>query len=116
MTLAWIAVGGFIGAIFRFLIANTVKSNYHPVFPLATMIVNLTGAFLLGLLIGLGLNGNVYAFTAIGFLGAFTTFSTFKVETLKLFKTGKKIKALQYLAGSYAGGLIAAYCGLIIGY
>lgn len=115
MTVLAIASGGFIGAVLRFAIGNFIKSRLKSRFPWATLMVNISGAFLLGVLLGAGVEGTSYAFFGIGFLGAFTTYSTFMVEALSLRKTGYKRESLIYLAISYLGGLLAAFLGLVLG-
>jgi CrcB protein len=74
-----VAVGGFFGAICRFGLSRSLQKKR--IFPIGTLAVNLTGAFLLGLLAGIQLKGNGYLLLGIGFMGAFTTFSTFKLES-----------------------------------
>lgn len=115
MILMAIAAGGFLGAVSRFVIGNTVKRRFPSSFPLGTLSVNVAGAFLLGMLLGLEIEGGAYAFFAIGFLGAFTTYSTFMVEAWRLEILGDRRKAVLYLAWSYAGGLSSAFLGLAAG-
>jgi fluoride exporter len=115
MTLLAIAAGGFIGAVLRFAIGNFIKLKMKSNFPFSTLAVNLSGAFLLGIILGMGAEGVLYAFFGIGFLGAFTTYSTFMVEAVNLKKTGNGRKAILYLALSYAVGLLAAFLGLVCG-
>ncbi|EDL66180.1 fluoride efflux transporter FluC [Bacillus sp. SG-1] len=115
MTILAIAFGGFIGAVMRFAIGSFIKSRLQSRFPWATLMVNLLGAFLLGILLGAGVEGTSYAFFGIGFLGAFTTYSTFMVEALSLRKAGYKRESLLYLAISYSAGLVAAFLGLVLG-
>ncbi|WP_409250949.1 fluoride efflux transporter FluC [Bacillus sp. SCS-153A] len=115
MTILAIAAGGFLGAVMRFAVGNLIKNRTHSNFPWATLLVNITGAFFLGILLGMEVAGTMYALFGIGFLGAFTTYSTFMVEALTLRKTGDGRKALIYLASSYAVGLLAAFAGLLAG-
>ncbi|MGD6967070.1 fluoride efflux transporter FluC [Rossellomorea vietnamensis] len=115
MIIMAIAAGGFFGAVSRFVIGNAVKSRFHSSFPLGTLSVNVAGAFLLGMLLGLGIEGGPYAFFGIGFLGAFTTYSTFMVEAWRLEISGERRKAVLYLVWSYAGGLSSAFLGLAAG-
>jgi fluoride exporter len=113
MEMIYIAVGGFFGANARFIISRKVINKQG--FPLGTLIVNLLGAFLLGILFGMKLNGHLYALLGVGFMGAFTTFSTFKLETEKLRGTKKLSFFYLNLALSYIVGISLAYIGLIIG-
>ncbi|MGF2616615.1 CrcB family protein [Rossellomorea vietnamensis] len=112
MILLAIAAGGFLGAVSRFAISSVIKRRFRQSLPLGTLTVNWAGAFLLGVLLGLEIEGRAYAFLGIGFLGAFTTYSTFMVEALTLGISGERRRAIYYLALSYAGGLAAVFLGL----
>ncbi|MBK8553730.1 MAG: fluoride efflux transporter CrcB [Ignavibacteria bacterium] len=88
MQIIYIGIGGFLGAVSRFLLAKFIN-NYFTSFPLGTLIVNVSGSFLLGFIVYSFLNGkNVSAefrdFSTIGFIGAFTTMSTFAYESFRL--------------------------------
>ncbi|MEH7501879.1 CrcB family protein [Neobacillus drentensis] len=108
----FVSIGGFFGAISRFAISRIPNKTG---FPFATLSVNLIGAFLLGLIFGLDVKGSLYSLMGIGFMGAFTTFSTLMLESVKLNKE-KKIKFYySYLLSSYTIGLILAFCGLLLG-
>jgi fluoride exporter len=109
-----IASGGFVGAIARYTAGGLIKRKLNTKFPFSTLVVNLAGAFLLGMLIGRGVEGVRYAFFGVGFLGAFTTYSTFMVEVLNLKRAGEGKNAFLYLAFSYFGGLMTAFLGLVI--
>ncbi|MFJ5715241.1 fluoride efflux transporter CrcB [Neobacillus sp. NPDC093127] len=110
-----VSIGGFFGAISRFVISKSIQRRNPKGFPLGTLAVNLTGAFLLGMLTGMQINRHVQALLGIGFMGAFTTFSTLKLESEQLRKD-KKYKAFyRYLVLSYSIGILFAFCGLIIG-
>ena len=87
-------------------------------FPLATLAVNLSGSFLLGLLVGLiGERVDLVIRTAlfIGLLGGFTTFSTFSVETVALIRDGDSLQAVGNVLLSVVGGLAVAWIGLVVG-
>jgi fluoride exporter len=107
-----VSAGGFFGALSRFAISKNQSKNG---FPTGTLKVNLIGAFLLGLFIGMDLNGSLYSLLGIGFMGAFTTFSTLSFEAVNLKKAEKKKLYYSYLICSYAIGIILAVCGLIVG-
>ncbi|MGM0845277.1 MAG: fluoride efflux transporter FluC [Bacillota bacterium] len=115
MILLAIAAGGFLGAASRFFIGTFIKRRFRTYLPLGTLSVNVTGAFLLGVILGMGIEGSAYAFLAIGFLGSFTTYSTLMVEAVSLEKNGERRRALHYLVLSYAVGLTAAFIGLVAG-
>ena len=88
MQLIYIGIGGFLGAVSRFLLAKFIN-NYFTSFPLGTLIVNVSGSFLLGFIIysvldGRNVSPDVRDFSTIGFLGAYTTMSTFAYESFRL--------------------------------
>lgn len=114
-----IALGGFIGAPARALLDRAVSSRSKASFPLGTLTVNCSGSLLLGFLSGLGLSHQLPLFAsslaATGFCGAFTTFSTFSFETLRLAEEGDYLGAGLYVGLSFLVGLAAAGAGLAIG-
>ena len=88
MQLIYIGLGGFIGAVLRFVLARFIN-NHFTSFPFGTLVVNVTGSFLLGFIIYGLLNGKNISpelrdFSTIGFIGAFTTMSAFAYESLRL--------------------------------
>ncbi|SFG51260.1 camphor resistance protein CrcB [Planifilum fulgidum] len=114
----WIGIGGFCGAIARFLIGSWLSGTVGAsAFPVATFVINITGSFLLGLLAGgaSSLTPQVMSALTVGFLGSFTTFSTFSVETLRLIEQNQHLPALFYATGSVAAGLIGAWAGGALG-
>ncbi|PCK21260.1 chromosome condensation protein CrcB [Bacillus pumilus] len=115
MTALLIAVGGFLGAISRFTLSTWIHKKFSSNFPFGTLFVNLTGSFLLGWMVGKGLSTGLYALLEIGFLGAFTTFSTFKLENIQLREKRNHSVLFYYLVFSYVGGIILAFIGVLIG-
>jgi CrcB protein len=113
----WIGVAalGGLGAIGRFALDATVASRLGRDFPLGTLVVNVSGAFLLGLLVGLSLSGNGYRFAGTAALGSYTTFSTWMLETQRLGEDGETHGLLANLVLSVALGLGAAALGRAIG-
>ena len=109
-----VALGGFIGAISRFWLMQYIKSKITADMPVATLSINLFGSFLLGLMSGLHVNEIVHLLFAIGFLGAFTTFSTLAVEAVQLWRENKRI-FYWYLLLSFGGGIAFAWLGYIAG-
>lgn len=98
-TLLFIAAGGSVGAVLRFLTQATVYEFVDRSFPYGTLVVNVMGSFLMGLLSiflveKLNLSAEWHMAILIGVLGSFTTFSTFSIETLVLFEQGDIIKAM----------------------
>lgn len=110
-----VALGGFFGAIARFGISNWVKREYSPIFPIATLIINLLGSFLLGLLIGNNLSNTWKLLFGTGFMGAFTTFSTFNLENIQFFSQKNWKLPLSYLSISYLFGILLALLGFKLG-
>ncbi len=116
-----VAVGGAIGAVARLAVATVVRRLAGPDFPWGTLAVNLTGSFLLGLLVALLVsrslhNPDLFRYgLGVGFLGAYTTFSTFELEGHDLMASGKSAWSLLYLVGSVVAGFIAIKLGLMLG-
>ena len=116
-----VAFGGALGAVSRYGVSIWVTRWSSSPFPWATLTVNVTGSFLLGLLMGLGDEGRwlipptVRLFLGIGFLGAFTTFSTFSYETVEAIRLGAGRLALANVALSLLTTLPACWVGLMVG-
>lgn len=111
-----VTVGGALGATARYGIAQLIHVAPGS-FPWATFWTNITGSLVLGavlVLIGEGAapSRRLRPFLATGFLGAYTTFSTFAVETDVLFKDGHAVTALSYLGASLVAGLVAVWLGM----
>jgi fluoride exporter len=103
--LGGIAVGGALGAVLRYLVSNGVYQWLGRDFPLGTLVVNVSGSFLMGLLSvflldKLSLGAEWRGIIFVGFLGAFTTFSTFSLETVFLLENEAWLKALVNSVGS----------------
>src|SRR5690348_10791367 len=105
MNILLIMIGGFFGALSRYGIGRLVKKRNAPLFPFATLIVNLVGAFLLGCLVGSGIGSEWQSLIGTGFMGAFTTFSTLKFETVDLLEKRENWTAIAYLAANYVAGI-----------
>jgi CrcB protein len=114
-----VAAGGAIGAVARYLIGKAMGSQADSSVPWHTLFVNVTGAFILGLLIAVAARHGWPAwwrpFVAVGILGGYTTFSTFSIESVELILRGHSATGLVYAFGSLAVGLIAAWLGLLAG-
>lgn len=110
----YVAIGGFFGAITRFKLSGWLNKKTSHIMPVGTLFVNVSGSFFLGLLLSLAMPRHTDLMLGTGFLGAFTTFSTFKLETMHLL-SGKRPQALFYLLYTYLLGLGAAFIGLIVG-
>jgi CrcB protein len=110
-----VGIGGFFGAIARFSISQILNNKPSSRIPRGTLIVNLSGAFLLGIIIGVKADTMITLLLGTGFLGAFTTFSTLKLEMIQLHLNNYKKEFLFYTVTTYGGGLILAYLGYTIG-
>ena len=113
------AAGGALGAPARYGVSKIIHVAPNA-FPIATFVINLTGAFVLGAFITIVIERfppNEYArpFVAIGFLGAYTTYSTLAVESATLVKNSHAALGIGYAVISVAAGLIVAYLGIIAG-
>lgn len=115
VNIALVAIGGFFGAISRFGMSSWIKSKIATIFPIATLIINLIGAFLLGIIIGANLSNDWRLLFGTGFMGAFTTFSTFKLENIQLHLGKKWSMLILYLSVSYTFGILLAFVGMKLG-
>lgn len=116
-----VGAGGAVGAVLRYLVSVAVggPGAAGGAFPVATLLVNVVGSFLLGLLAALLSRGAVDPalkhLVTIGLLGALTTFSTFGLESVQLLEQGHTGKAAGSIAANVALALGAAWCGLRLG-
>lgn len=120
MILVLIAAGGAAGAVVRYLVDTAVLDRFAGAFPLGILVVNVSGAFLVGLLAALIVDRGVLPADLrnplmVGFLGAYTTFSTLMLDSWRLIEDGLPVPALANLAGSIALGLVAVVAGLWLG-
>lgn len=111
-----VAVAAGLGAVARYLLDQVISRRRRSRFPGGTFVVNISGAFVLGLSTGLalhhGLGGDAASVVGAGFAGGFTTFSTWAWECLALGETGDARTGAAYGVGSFAAGLAAAAAGL----
>jgi fluoride exporter len=110
-----VGIGGGFGSITRFALGKLISERSKTVFPRGTFVINITGALLLGILVTFQNYNNVYLLLGDGFLGAFTTFSTFMYEGFHLFQEKEKSDAFKYVIGSLALGIIGFIIGAKIG-
>ena len=112
-----IFLGGGVGALLRFLISEQTDRLFLSSFPFGTIVVNVLGAFLMGLVVSyfadkVNISQNIKMFLTIGFLGGFTTFSTFNLDFYQLFSNGEILASLLYLFVTFTFTVIAFYLGL----
>lgn len=110
-----VGTGGFFGAMARFGATQLIKKRIVSKVPIATLFINLLGSLLLGFMVGLGIEGNLFMLLGTGFMGAFTTFSTFKLEGIQLHLEKKKKEFFLYNFFSYGGGILLAFLGIELG-
>lgn len=115
-----VAVGGALGAVLRYTVGLAVTARTAPGFPWSTLVVNIAGAFLIGLLMALPLGAGVHGaawrlFLATGVLGGFTTFSALSYESIALIEAGAVLPGFANMFGSAVLGLCAAWMGLLAG-
>jgi CrcB protein len=115
-----VGLGGFIGANTRFVVARLAGALFETRFPLGTFVINVSGSFLLGVLGTLVAqkvmpnSESMRLALGVGFLGAFTTFSTFEFETHALFDDGSWLTATTNMFASLLVGLLAVGAGIVV--
>lgn len=116
---ALVGAGGMLGAISRYLLGGWISDFTHGRFPYGTLAINVSGSFVLGFFLALALETMAWGpeprlFLAVGFLGAYTTFSTFSYETVALMREGSWLLALLNAGGNLFGCLVAVMCGIAL--
>jgi fluoride exporter len=119
MTLLWVMIAGGLGSGSRYLLGRWALSAFGAAFPYGPLIVNLAGCFALGVVVQLASTGvfspEVRTAIAVGFLGGFTTYSSFNQDTIALFSSGAVGAAAGNIAITLAGGLVAGALGATAG-
>lgn len=112
-----VCLGAAVGAPARYLLDRAIQTLHDTAFPCGTLTVNVTGSLVLGLLVGLGAepHGTTYLALGTGFCGAFTTYSTFSYETVRLLERGAWWPGVLNVVGSLALGVLAALAGIALG-
>ncbi len=119
MNVLLVALGGAIGSAARYLVGVFVANRFGPDFPWGTFIVNVSGSFLIGVILSLTGGGQLPAgarlFLAAGVMGGYTTFSTYSNETLQLIQGGELGAASFNALGQVVAGLVGVYLGVVLG-
>jgi fluoride exporter len=119
VSVLYVALGAAAGAPLRYLADLAIQRRHDSVFPWGTLVVNIAGSFLFGLVVALAGGGDLgtgmVAGLGVGFCGALTTYSTFGYETLRLVEGGARFYALANIGVSVAAGLGAASVGWTLG-
>lgn len=120
MAIWWVGLGGFLGANARYLLGGYISDRWGAVFPLGTFVINVTGSFILGFFLAYAQERPWVApgarlMFAVGFVGAYTTFSTFEYETMRLIQERELFLATLNVFGSLLSGAVAVFAGLVLG-
>jgi fluoride exporter len=115
-----VGIGGCLGSVARFWLGSFIGSRMGTRFPYGTLVINVTGSFLIGLVFAVLTVKTQWSPTwryliPIGFLGGYTTFSSFEFETLRTIQDGQIALGLLYVAASVAFGFVAVWGGVIAG-
>lgn len=114
MSIFYIAIGGGLGAVCRFLITEYINNNFSNFLSLGTLSVNVLGCFIVGCIAGFlaSKSSPMYFFLVIGFLGSFTTMSAFSLQTLELFNHNA-LNGIIYVIFTFSFTIVATYVGLM---
>ena len=112
-----VALGGALGSLLRYFVASAIQSPASAGFPWGIFIVNVTGGFVMGLIVELSalklqIGPELRAFLTIGVLGGYTTFSTFSLDSALLIERGTYMAAAGYIVGSTALSILALFAGM----
>ncbi|MDF2519489.1 MAG: crcB [Clostridia bacterium] len=111
MALFLVGIGGMLGSLTRYSAGRLINRHIKSAFPYATFIINIVGAFMLGIVSARLSSGELYLLAGEGFLGAFTTFSTFMYEGFDLIKNNKYLNAALYVTATFVLGVIGFGAG-----
>jgi fluoride exporter len=115
MDLVIVGIGGALGSLTRYQLGRVTSQKFNTAFPIGTFIINITGAILLGMVSSLVVSHSVYLLLGDGFLGAYTTFSTFMYEGFTLFQKNKNLNKFTYILLSLLLGILGYALGFCLG-
>ncbi len=118
-TILIVGAGGFIGSVMRYLVQLFVEKNLSTTFPWGTLVANIAGSFIIGIIFALAQKGNLLSaewrlFLAVGICGGFTTFSSFAYNNLTMLKEQAYGAFIWNVGGSLFFGLLAVYLGMVL--
>ena len=116
----FVALGGAIGSAARYLVGGWFAVRFGAAFPYGTFVINVSGSFIIGFFLAfaqdrVSISPYWRLFFAVGFVGGYTTFSTFEYEAIRLLQDGEMLLAAVYLMGSVVTGCVAAIAGIALG-
>jgi fluoride exporter len=116
----FVALGGAIGSVTRYLVGGWIANRFGAAFPYGTFVVNVTASFIVGFFLAfaqerVSLNPYWRLFFAVGFVGGYSTFSTFEYEAIRLLQDREMLLGSVYLIGSVVTGGIAVFGGIVLG-
>ncbi len=120
MAVLMVALGGALGSVTRYLVGGWVAERLGVSFPYGTLIINITASFIIGFFLAFAqersrLSPYWRLFIAVGFIGGYSTFSTYEYESIRLLQDGEMLLGGVYMLGSVAGGAAAAIGGIALG-
>ena len=115
-----VALGGGIGSLTRYLVGGWFASRFGSAFPYGTFFINVSGSFVIGFFLAftqerLTISPHWRLFFAVGFVGGYTTFSTFEYESIRLLQDGELLLGTVYLVGSVIVGAFSVFAGIALG-
>lgn len=115
-----VGFGGALGSITRYLVGGWVANRLGAAFPYGTLLINITASFIIGFFLAFAqerasLSPYWRLLIAVGFIGGYSTFSTYEYESVRLLQEGEILLGAIYLLGSMAGGAMAAIIGITLG-
>jgi CrcB protein len=120
LSILFVALGGAIGSVCRYLLGGWFASRLGAAFPYGTFFINVTGSFIIGFFLAFAqervwLSPYWRLFFAVGVLGGYTTFSSYEYESIRLLQDGEQLLGLVYMFGSTVTGGAAAIIGIALG-